>query len=155
VLTDFSFKGLVSGASFSYSPNVFDDISGFGINTGYKGLGHTPLMYRLGLVPSVDYNHLFSTSRFITRKTQTDYFRLGGKVEAGLITKGYPSIEAIASYQPLIGISGAPDYSYLLSLSGKLWFNKNVGFSLDYQRGETPVAQKNLDLLTAGLEVKF
>ena len=155
VLTDFSFKGLVEGFSVGYSAYVFDNGSGFGINTGYKGLGNSPLMYRLGLVPALDYNHLSSTSRFISRTDHDDYVRWGGKLEAGLITKGYPSLESVVSYQPMIGIAGAPDYSYLLSLSGKLWLNKYAGFSVDYQRGNTPVAQKDIDLLTAGLEVKF
>ena len=154
-LTDFSFKGLVVGLSASYSPYVFDEGSGFGLNTGYKGLASIPLMYRLGLVPSLDYNHLSSTSRFISRNDHDDYFRLGGKLEAGLITKGYPAFETLVTYLPMIGITGAPDYSYLLSVSGKLWLIKYAGFSVDYQIGKTPVAQKDIDLLTAGLEIKF
>ena len=79
----------------------------------------------------------------------------GGKAEIGLITKGYPALETVAAYQMLAGITGAPDYSDLLSLSGKLWLNPFAGFTVEYQRGDTPVAQKAIKLLTIGLELKF
>jgi hypothetical protein len=154
-LTDFGFKGAVEGVSLSYTPYLQDYDSGFALNSGYKGLGNSPVLYRLGLVPSVDFNHLSSTSRFISREAHSDYFRAGGKVELGLRTMNYPSIELLASYQAFAGTSGAPDYSDLISASAKLWINDHAGITLNYQVGSTPVAQKDIDLITLGIELKF
>jgi hypothetical protein len=153
--TDFSLDGLVLGTSISYVPYVFDSVSGLALNAGYKGLGKTPFRYRTGLTPTVDFNHLCSDSQYIKREDNDDYLRAGGKAEAGIITKGYPSLEFVASYQAFAGLIGAPDQSDLMSLAGKLWFNENMGLSIEYQRGETPIAQKDIDLAIMGLELKY
>lgn len=155
-LTDFGFRGKVAGASFSYTPYVKPASGGVEVNTGYRFVSETsPLLYRLGLVPTLDYNHLFNTSRFITRTSHKDYFRGGGRAEIGLLTHTLPAIELRATYSGFWRIDGAPSQSDLLSLTTKLWLNPNAAVTLEHQKGDTPVATKEVDVTTLGLELRF
>ena len=154
-LTDFHFKGAVIGATASFAPFIFDRTSGFAINKGYTGLGYGPVMYRLGFEPGLDFNHLSSASRFITRDDHKDHFRIGGKAELALRSLNFPSLELLISYQGFASISGGPSHSDLLSYSAKIWLNDYAGLSLDYQKGSTPIADKDVDLTTVGFEFRF
>ncbi len=155
-LTDFGFKGKVAGASFSYTPYVKPANGGVEVNTGYRFVSDSsPLLYRIGLVPTLDYNHLFSASRFITRTNHKDYFRGGGRAEIGFLTHTLPAIELRAAYSGFWRIKGGPSHSDLLSVTAKLWVNQNAGVTLEHQKGDTPIATKEVDVTTLGLELRF
>jgi hypothetical protein len=154
-LTDFRFGGLIAGGTLTWTPYLLTSDASFALNTGYKGLGTGPLLYQLGLVPLIDINHLYKTSRFIERDDDKSYFRVGGKASAGLRTKNFPSLELKASYQWFTRISGGPAESDLFSAAAKVWLNDNVALSFERQDGETPVARKDVDQSTLGLEMRF
>lgn len=154
-LTDFHFKGAVLGATASFAPFIFDRKSGFAINKGYTGLCYGPVLYRIGFEPGLDYNHLSSTSRFITRDDHKDHFRIGGKTELALRWQDFPSLEFVISYQGFASISGGPSHSDLFSYSAKIWLNEYAGLSLEHQKGSTPVADKDVNLTTFGFEFRF
>jgi hypothetical protein len=46
-------------------------------------------------------------------------------------------------------------YSHLFSAHSTLWFVKNFGKTLQYSKGETPVAAQPTDLVSLGLEFKY
>jgi hypothetical protein len=156
-LTDFGVRGKLAGASLSYTPYLKPADGGLEINAGYRYMSTTrsAWMYRIGLTPTLDYNHLYSTSRFITRTSDSDYFRGGGKAEVGFLTNTSPALELRASYKGFWRIEGGPNQSDLLTVSGKLWLNDNAGFTLEHQKGSTPVADKAVDITTLGLELRF
>lgn len=155
-LTDFGFRGKVAGASLSYTPYVKPANGGLQINTGYRFTSPTSLwQYRIGWTPTLDYNHLYDTSRFITRAGTTDYFRGGVRAEIGLLSNTQPAVELRGTYKGFWRIQGGPNRSDLLSVSGKLWLNDNAGFTLEHQKGSTPVAEKEIDVTTLGLELRF
>lgn len=160
--TDFHFDGEVFGGKLTWTPvfrqEVENDYRGplLSVNTGYRDLWRSaPLRYYIGLVPALDFNHFSRTNLFITREKHDDYFRAGGKAELGLKTAGYPSLELLASYEAFAGLHGAPDFSDLISLKSKFWFSDYAGVFLQYDKGDTPVAQKKIDLVTFGLELRF
>lgn len=163
VLTDFSFRGLVSGATFEYAPYIKG--GPIDINAGFRRLIRTDapnrffdsLTYSIQLGALTDYSHLHSISQYIVRPDHPDYFRTGLKVKGQLKAKISESVELEGNvgYQGMVGLAGAPDYRDLLTLSFKTWLNEYLGFSVEYQKGETPVAQKNVDLMTVGIEMRF
>ncbi len=155
VLTDFRFGGLMSGASVKILPYLLTDSTHLAINTGYKGLGSGPLLYQLGLVPTLDFSHLHKGSRFIASEADDNFFRIGGKASLGLRTRNFPSLELKGSYQWFNRLSGGPSHSDLLSLAARLWLNANVATTFEHQEGDTPIARKSIDLTTLGLEVRY
>ncbi len=157
LLSDFSLDGLVWGAMVKVTPYIksTEGPEMLAINAGYISLGSAPLMYRFAAVPLLDFNHLSRTSRFITRDGKDTYLRGGLNTELGIRTRGFPAFETIVSYQGFESLAGASGYSDLASFSGKLWLNEFAAFTAKYQKGETPVAQKAVNLFTAGIELKF
>lgn len=155
LLTDFKLGGRLWGGSLTFKPSLLSPEGAFAVNLGYRPLGKGPLTYAIGLVPKLDFNHLDRGSRFIKRTKDDDFFRGGGKASVGLRVETDPAFEFLVSYEGYWNLSGAPAHSELLSESAKLWLNDNVAFSIDYQRGDTPVAQKAVDLFSLGTEVRF
>lgn len=157
-LTDFGLRGKVVGASLSYSPVIkAAGDAGIDLNLGYKPLfAGSGWLAKAALVPTLDYNHLVTDSRFIERDDHPDYFRGGGGVQLGFKTERKPALEISGAYKGFWRLQNAgPNHSELLTVSGKLWFNDNFGVTLEHQKGSTPVADKDVDLTTLGLEVRY
>jgi hypothetical protein len=51
--------------------------------------------------------------------------------------------------------SGDGIYSDLFKASTTYWINRYAGLTLEYQKGDTPVADKAIDLLTFGLQLRY
>ena len=92
-----------------------------------------------------------------TRKEGDDWFRLGGtaSLDFRLGMQTFNSLDAGASYQLLQTVSGSGSYSYLFQGHITLWLVENVGATIQYSKGNTPVADKPIDLVSLGLEFKF
>ena len=72
-----------------------------------------------------------------------------------MLFRSYPSLEFVLSYRAFAGIRGAPGYSDLSSLASKFWLNRHAGLAVEYERGSTPIAQRDIDLWTLSFELKF
>lgn len=156
ILTDHQLDGGVAGVSLDLLAYVQTASSGFALNTGYKGLAPgSRVFYQLGFVPTLDFHRRLSDSPYLPRTADDEHLRLGGKALAAIRTRHYPSLELKASYQWFSRLAGGPEHSDLLALTAKAWFTENVAASFEHQDGETPIARREIDLSTLGLELRF
>lgn len=162
-LTDTDLKGRLFGLTLAWIPSLNYKKPGPGnrpvntawaLNHGYRSIPDTPLRYRVGAVPGIDFNYLDKTSPFLGKAERGSYLRFTGKVELGLKTLD-GRFELLGSYRWFSGISGPTAWSEHASLSAKWWLNDYAGLSLERQKGETPVADKEINALTLGFEVKY
>lgn len=115
------------------------------------------LAYRLQVMPKVDYSNVLDAGGHTTRDASHDWLRAGGKIGLGLRFFGNRSpLEMEASYEHLAGIGGgAEDARYFLASITQWLYEDQVGLTLKYEDGETPVSQKDIDQLTLGLDLRF
>ncbi len=153
--TDFHFDGSIYGAtaSFEYAnPNLY----GF-----YKPITSMEgLYYRFRAQGLLDGSEVTSTSDYTTRTTDDDWFRIGGKVsfELGLFqaSRENTPVTLGVSYQCFDGLGGGnPKFSDLLKVNLTYWLNDYAAISAEYQQGETPIADKDIDLITFGLQLRY
>jgi hypothetical protein len=92
-----------------------------------------------------------------TRKEGDDWFRAGGlgSFDLRLGLKTFQSLDAGVSYELLQAVSGSGGHSYLFKTHCTLWLVENAGATVEYSKGDTPVSDKAIDLLTFGLEFKY
>ena len=110
------------------------------------------LQYQLRVIPELDYSVTEEGGEHTTRLEGDDWFRAGGTVSLDFRTG---DIEVGASYRFLETLSGSGDYSDLFSAHASVWLSKNAGITLEYTKGDTPVANQKIDLITLGLELKL
>jgi hypothetical protein len=150
--TDFHFDADVVGAELTYSPYI--KISRFAVG-GWTGLfGKTA--YLLRVAPKINASEVLRTSRFLDRPNDDTRISLGARLEAGLRPFGEDNPwELKATYTFGYDVAGTDKYSDLFEAKTTYWFVKKVGLTFSFQKGETPVSDKNLNLLKLGLEVKL
>ncbi len=155
--TDLGFDAGIAGASFTYEPlfQIGDhfDVGQFHSLTGKK----SGPAYLIRLLPRLDYSNVLETSRFVSRTEGDDWFRAGGKVELAFRPFGENARwELRGSYSAMWNLlDGANEFSDLIEAKALFWLSENAGLSLSYQKGQTPVADKDIDLLTLGFELKL
>lgn len=124
---------------------------------GYHNIGSSGLQYQLRLIPQLDYSVTERGGIHTTRKEGDDWFRLGGTgsfdFRLGLFT--FKTLDAGVSYHFLQAVSGSGGYSKLFKAHITLWLIENVGATIEYSKGDTPVADKPINLITFGLEFKY
>jgi hypothetical protein len=157
--TDTNFRGEILGAtaSFEYRNKYL------GHYWKIFGLGDRDLYGRLRVTGIADYSSVENGSKYISRPEGSNWFRLGGEVafDLGAFSSADTSlatiqpITATVSYRFTDAVSGEGGYADLLKANLTYWFNPYIGLTADYQRGQTPVADKDIDLLTIGLQIKF
>lgn len=154
--TDFIFQHEIYGveASTEYVGWVFGNAVYLG---GFMDIGTSGLQYQLRVIPKLDYSATEHGGRYTTRKPGDDWVRTGGTVSLDfrLGGKGFNPLDAGISYQFMDTLSGSGDFSHLFKTHATLWLSENTGLTLEYSEGDTPVAAKQIDLLTLGLEFKY
>lgn len=150
--TDFDLKGGIAGATLT-----LDWAKDIGLPFGmYKTVpGFEKLAWQWTFNPQLDWNEVLHESPWIERKKDDDWLRAGAVAGVSIRPWGKSKLELSANYRFLCGLSGDPDYSDMLSLKATTWFSDEVGLSFEYQRGNTPVSDKDVDLLTLGLEIRL
>jgi hypothetical protein len=154
--TDFSIQHEIYGvtASAEFVGGAF----GLPLYLGaFQDLGATGLQYQLRAIPQLDYSETARGGLYTTRKAGDDWLRVGGTVSLDIRLGGTSSnpLDLGISYQFLGTVSGSGDFSDLLKTHATLWLTENTGLTLEYSKGDTPVADKTIDLLALSLEVKY
>jgi hypothetical protein len=154
--TDFSFQDEIYGASASaeFVGGVFGSQLYIG---GFQNLGPSGLQYQLRVIPKLDYSVTERGGPYTDRKPGDDWFRLGGTFSLDLRLGGesFNPLDFGVSYSLLQTVSGSGGYSGLFKTHVTWWVSENIGPSLEYTKGETPVADKPIDLLALTLELKY
>jgi hypothetical protein len=156
--TDFSFRHDIYGveASLEFVGNPCP-ASSFYLGAFQNFTPNSPFQYQLRLIPKLDYSETAEGGKHTNRQKGDDWFRVGGLVSADFRYIGQTSktLDLGVSYQALETLNGSGGYSDLLKANVTWWVVKNTGLTLDYSKGETPVADKDIDLIRVGLELKF
>lgn len=121
----------------------------------FQNAGIGSLQYQLRLVPRVDYSETDRTGEHSTRIEGDDWFRLGGLVSLDFRTGADNPIDIGASYEFFSTVSGDGGYLSLTQAYLTWWLSANTGLTFLYRKGDTPVADQEIDLMTLGLEFKY
>jgi hypothetical protein len=154
--TDFSFQNEIYGATASaeFVGGIFGSQLIVG---GFQDLGHSGLQYQLRVIPKLDYSVTERGGPHTDRKPGDDWFRLGGTVSLDFRLGGesFNSLDLGVSYSLFQAVSGSGGYSGLFKTHVTWWLTENIGPSLEYSKGETPVADEPIDLLALTLQLKY
>jgi hypothetical protein len=155
--TDFGFRHEIYGveATAEFVGNLFGSrVLALG---GFQNTGLWGFQYQWRLIPKLDYSVTERGGIHTTRKEGDDWFRLGGtaSLDLRLGLQTFNALDAGVSYQFLETVSGSGGYSHLFKAYTTLWLIENAGLTLEYSKGDTPVANKPIDLITLGLEFKY
>lgn len=154
--TDFGFRHEIYGieASAEYVGYLFGSKLYFG---GFQNIASSGLQYQLRVIPRVDYSETAKGGIHTTRQEGDDWFRLGGQVALDFrIGEAYfNSLDIGTSYQFFEALSGQGGYSDLFNTYATWWLSENAGMTLEYSKGNTPVAAQKIDLVILGLEFKY
>jgi hypothetical protein len=155
--TDFGFRDKIYGigANVEFVGNLFGCRALY--LGGFQNIGAFGLQYQLRLIPALDYSVTGEGGIHTPRKTGDDWFRLGstGSLDLRLGLQTFNALDAGVSYQFLDTFSGSGGYAYLFNTHMTLWLIENVGVTVQYSKGETPIAIQPIDLITLGLEFKY
>lgn len=124
---------------------------------GYQNFSEgSSWQYQLRLVPKLDYSATEEAGVHTSRTEGDDWLRIGGMVSLDLrIGSDASSFVVGAAYQCMETLDGDGGYSDLFKAYATWWLSPNAGLTLEYANGETPVADKEIDMLTLGLELKL
>lgn len=125
------------------------------------------LYRRIVLEGNVDYSNVERASNWISRPEGDHWLRVGGKV--GLDIAYRPKhlgqspayerksnvIDFSLSYRWMDTLSGNGGSSDIFDAKLTYWINDFAGITAQYQRGDTPVAEATIDLLTFGIELRY
>lgn len=154
--TDFGFRHEIYGveASAEFVGGLLGSNLYLG---GFQNIGDSGLQYQLRAIPKLDYSATERAGPHTSRKVGDDWFRAGGMLSLDLRLGGklINPLDFGVSYQFLGTLSGTGDFSDLFKTHATWWLTENAGVTLEYSRGDTPVADQKIDLLTLGLEVKY
>ncbi len=154
--TDFNFRHEIYGmeASAEYVGYLFGSKLYLG---GFQNVSSSGLQYQLRVIPRVDYSETAKRGIHTTRQEGDDWFRLGGQaaLDFRMGEEYLKSLDIGASYQFFEALSGQGGYSDLFSTYATWWLSENAGMTLEYKRGDTPVAAQKIDLVILGLEFKY
>ena len=154
--TDFDFRHEIYGieASAEYVGYLFGSKLHFG---GFENIASSGLQYQLRVIPRVDYSETAKGGIHTTRQEGDDWFRLGGQValDFRIGEEYFNSLDIGTSYQFFEALSGQGGYSDLFNTYATWWLSENAGMTLEYSKGNTPVAAQKIDLVILGLEFKY
>lgn len=155
--TDTDFDSGIVGATASFE---FKMLHGLGSYFPVGKFGSNTLYARFRAVGLVDYSDVQDTSPYIKRSLNDDWFRVGAvaSFDMGLYPPNakQPPITIGASYRFMQEVGDDNGgYSDLFKANATMWLSPNAGLTLEYQKGETPVADKDIDIITLGLELKL
>lgn len=152
--TDFHGDGEIVGANLEYEP-LFQ-IGAFDVGQWHSFFG-SPIAYLLRVRPKLEFSEVIDTSRFIDREEGDTWFRAGATLHLGIRPFGSSSPwELRTEYRFGHDLTDDDDsYSDLFEAKTTYWINENIGLSLRYQDGETPVSDKEIELLSLQLEIKM
>ncbi len=160
-MTDFDFEGAMINVEFKYEPTV---MFGERFKTGsWHGLmdnsnrESTGIVYLLRIIPGLIYSRVLSESAYIDRQEHDNIFAITTSLELRFKLFGKSSPwEVYGTYNIWYDFSGDLDgYSDILKIGSTWWLNDNVGLSLKYEKGDTPLTNKEIDLVTLNLQLRL
>jgi hypothetical protein len=124
---------------------------------GYQDTRIQNLQYQIRLIPKLDYSVTEQSGIHTTRKVGDDWLRIGslGSFDLRFGLQTFKALDLGFSYQFLQAVKGNGGYSDIIKARTTLWLIENVGLTFEYTNGDTPVANKAIDLLSLGLEIKY
>lgn len=162
--TDTDLDGSIWGTTLSaaYKGNLFPVGDRYFRLNEWQFAFDTKVSYRLRGAALLDYSETHGTSRFSSRKENDDWFRIGADLgfDAAFFrqegqNEGEGKITYGINYKAFDDLSGDGHYSDLFSTNLTWWMSKYTGLTLEYQKGETPIADEDVDLITLGLEFRY
>jgi hypothetical protein len=132
----------------------------FGNYRNWTKIGRRNLDWRLRGLALADFSDVHQSSAFMKRTVDDDWTRFGAEtgLELGLFDySGESKLPVVLglSYRFFQTVSGDGGYADLLKANLTFWLNAYMAASVEYQRGETPVANKDIDLLTVGFQLRY
>ncbi len=150
-MTDFDFDQSIYGveARAEYVGGVF----GTALNMG----GFYPLFdgfrYSFRVTPAMDYSITEKAGSHTSRRDGDDWLRIGARSSLDL---RFPfMLDVGLSYLFFDTVSGRGGYSDLLHVYATWWPGEHLGMTVDYSKGETPVAATEIDLVKVGVELRY
>ncbi len=172
-LTDFDFEGKVVGLEFSADPHLQFSTIPNGIDPkqctsercpswleigSYRAFSKkTETAYHLSLIPKLRYSEVLTPSPFISRADGDTELAVGADLELSIRPfAGGTGWEFKGGHSFRYDFKADGDeYSELDSLKASYWLSKNVGISLEYEDGRSPITDKEIDHVLLGLEAKY
>ena len=150
-MTDFDFDQSIYGleARAEYVGGVL----GTALNMG----GFYPLFdglrYSFRVTPAMDYSITEKAGNYTSRQEGDDWLRVGAFSSLDL---RFPfMLDVGLSYLFFETVSGSGGYSDLLHVYATWWPGEHLGMTVDYSKGETPVAARDIDLVKVGVELRY
>lgn len=156
--TDFRFRHRIFGTELSaeYVGTLFGNKNLY-MGSYHNLSGSSSIQYQVRLIPKFDYSATDRGGPRTSRQEGDDWSRIGGlasldfRLGGGL---GNP-FDIGASIEILETLSGSGGYSKLVKYYGTWWLSENLGLTAEYSEGDTPIAQKEIEQVTLGLEFRF
>lgn len=155
--TDSGFDGEIIGARATYEyQGPFLPGLHLGTYQAIASIDKKYLAWRWRIIPQLDYSDVRKGSPYIKRKPGDDWLRIGAEVALDMrfFDEKSPLVLGI-SYKGMETLDGEGGYADLLRANATLWLNKFAGLTLEYQRGQTPVADQDIDLITLGMQLRY
>ncbi len=154
-LTDFNFDGAMLGAELTYEPIL--SISGFKTGSWVNLFKKSDIVYLFRVMPGLNYSRVLSESSFIDREENDDMFAITGSLELRFKLFGSSSPwEIYSTYDLIYDLNGDSDgYSEIFEVGSTWWFTDNVGLELKYEKGDTPLTNEEIDLVTLNLQLRL
>jgi hypothetical protein len=151
--TDFSFESAQYGAELEYEP-VLEKLP-FGRYSVLIGQSNPALEIRIKVVAQLQGGYVEESGNKENLKDESSYFRAGGKGTLDL--RFFERLELSAGYTYLHAFEGTPENSQqkIFSASYSLGDDGNIALKVEYQYGNVPITQEEVENLTIGFGVKF
>jgi hypothetical protein len=159
--TDFSWSHKIVGVNLNMGylgviplPEPFDAINKWS-EVANTGVGSW--QFRLTARPVLDYSDVLDSGPHTSRTEDDDWFRIGANtgLEIGLFGTNKAILTLGAMYRFLETLDGDGGNSDYLRAYVSYGISQYTSLTFEYQKGETPVADKDIDLIKIALEVKF
>lgn len=152
--TDFSFESSQYGVEFEYEP-VFVKLPFGRYYTVVASSTGSALEIRTKVFAQFQGGYVEKTGNKENLKAESGYFRAGGK--GVLDVRLFEKLELTGGYTYLHAFEGSPEKSRhkVLGASYTLGENGNVAIKMEYQYGNIPITQEEVENLTIGFGIKF
>lgn len=151
-LTDFDFDGAMVGLELNYEPIL--GISQFHTGSWVKLLKESDIAYLFRIIPGLTYGRVLEESPYINREENDDILALTTSLEVRFKLFGKSSPwEIYGTYDLWYDFNEETDeYSDILKIGSTWWFNEHIGMDIKYQKGDTILTNREIDLMTLNLQ---
>ncbi len=155
-MTDFSFEGAMIGVELTYEP-IIQVGSQFQTGSWISPFENSDIAYLFRVIPGINYSRVLSESSFIERKENDGKLAITAKLELGFMPFGENiPWEIHGTYDLSYDFTGDSNaYLDKWTANTTWWITDNVGLDLKYEKGDTPLTEKEIDLVTLNFEFRL